>query len=83
MSIVESVAALVVIAGLSAQDSAAIRGVRHEPLQPKPDVAVLVTARMPKGATKATLKLQAVAPGKYVRKSDPAYETEMVGPADA
>ena len=50
--------------------------VHHQPVQPKPDVTVLVTARMPKGTTKATLKLQAVAPGKYVRKSDPAYEKD-------
>lgn len=50
--------------------------VHHEPLQPKPDVPVLVTARVPAGTTKATLQLQAVAPGKYVRKSDPAYEKD-------
>jgi hypothetical protein len=35
-----------------------------------------VTARVPAGTTGATVKLQAVAPGKYVRKSDPAYEKE-------
>lgn len=50
--------------------------VRHQPMQPKPDVPVLVTARMPAGTTKATLKLQAVAPGKYVRKSDADYEKD-------
>src|SRR3954471_20352342 len=50
--------------------------VRHEPLRPKPDVPVLVTARPGPGTTKAVLKVQAVAPGKYVRKSDPAYETD-------
>jgi hypothetical protein len=50
--------------------------VRHEPAQPKPDVPVLVTARLPAGATKAMLKLQPVAPGKYVRKSDPEYEKD-------
>jgi hypothetical protein len=52
---------------------AAFHDVQHLPLQPKPDIPVLVTARMPAGTTKATLQLQAVAPGKYVRKSDPSY----------
>jgi hypothetical protein len=31
---------------------------------------------LPQGTTKATLQLQAVAPGKYIRKSDPAYEKD-------
>jgi len=52
--------------------------VRHEPIQPKPDVPVVVAARLAEGATKATLKLQAVAPGKYIRKADPAYEKEWI-----
>ena len=55
---------------------AAISDVRHEPLQPKPDVPVLVTAKLAAGATKVTLKVQTVAPGKYVRKSDPEYEKD-------
>ena len=50
--------------------------VSHEPLTPKPDVPVLVTARLPAGVTKVTLKLQAVAPGKYIRKSDAEYEKD-------
>jgi hypothetical protein len=50
--------------------------VRHEPAQPRPGVPVLVTARLAEGATRPRLKLQAVAPGKYIRKSDPAYEKE-------
>src|SRR5471032_1183990 len=49
--------------------------VRHEPAQPKPDTVVLVTAKLA-GATKVTLKVQAVAPGKYIRKSDPEYAKE-------
>lgn len=48
--------------------------IHHTPLQPKPGVPVLVTARLGEGTTKAILKLQAVVPGKYVRKSDPDYE---------
>src|SRR5438045_1181252 len=76
MSLVASLATFVIVAGLSAQDPTAIRHVRHQPMQPKPDVMVLITARMPAGTTTATLKLQAVAPGKYVRKSDPAYEMD-------
>jgi pimeloyl-ACP methyl ester carboxylesterase len=50
--------------------------VRHTPARPKPAEAVRVTARPAAGTTKPILKLQAVAPGKYVRKSDPAYETD-------
>src|SRR5262245_10052495 len=56
--------------------SAAVGPVRHEPATPRPGEAVLVTARLPAGATKVTLKLQAVAPGQYVRKSDPEYEKD-------
>jgi CotH kinase protein len=57
---------------------AATPEVRHEPVQPKPDVPVLVTVRPPAGTTKATLKLQAVAPGKYIGKADPVYEKDWV-----
>lgn len=46
--------------------------VRHTPVTPKPDDPVVVTARVT-GASKVTLQLQSVAPGKYVRKSDPEY----------
>jgi hypothetical protein len=55
---------------------AVISQVSHNPVQPKPNVSVLVTAKCPTGSTKVTLKVQAVAPGKYVRKSDPAYEKD-------
>lgn len=75
-SIVGPLVSVILFAGVSADDPAAIREVRHVPSQPKPDDTVLVTARMPDGTVKATLKLQAVAPGKYVRKSDPAYEKD-------
>jgi hypothetical protein len=50
--------------------------VRHEPAQPKAGVPVLVTARVAAGLTKPILRLQAVAPGTYIRRSDPAYEKE-------
>jgi pimeloyl-ACP methyl ester carboxylesterase len=50
--------------------------VRHEPARPKPGVGVLVTARLAAGTSRPRLQLQAVAPGKYIRKSDPAYEKE-------
>src|SRR5262249_19810470 len=65
-----------VISAARADDASAGRptAVRHEPARPKPGVPVLVTARLPKGATRPTLKLQAVAPGKYVRKADRARE---------
>jgi hypothetical protein len=57
-------------------EPAAISDVRHQPVTPKPGGTVLVTARLAKGLTKPALRLQAVAPGKYVRQSDPAYEKD-------
>ena len=56
--------------------AAPISDVRHEPAAPKPGATVLVTARLAKGVTKPVLRIQAVAPGKYVRRSDPAYEKD-------
>ncbi len=53
-----------------------ISAVKHEPVAPKPDVPVLVTAKLAEGLTKPVLKLQAVAPGKYVRKTDAEYEKD-------
>ena len=66
--------ALLVIA-VAPPPAAAVSDVHHSPAAPKPGESVLVSARLAAGVTGATLKLQAVAPGKYVRKSDPAYET--------
>ena len=66
------VVGLVAGAAATAEPKPAITDVRHDPPAPKPDKAVLVTARVT-GAEKVTLQLQSVAPGKYVRKSDPAY----------
>ncbi|HZY84388.1 MAG TPA: choice-of-anchor X domain-containing protein [Gemmataceae bacterium] len=57
-------------------EPAAISDVRHEPGTPKPGVPVLVTARLAKGLARPVLRLQAVAPGKYVRQSDPGYEKD-------
>ena len=53
-----------------------ITQVQHEPAQPKADVPVTVTAKLGAGLTKPVLKLQAVAPGKYVRKADAEYEKD-------
>jgi hypothetical protein len=53
-----------------------ISQVTHDPGQPRPDAPVLVIARCPAGVTQVKLRLQSVAPGKYVRKSDPAYEKD-------
>src|SRR5262245_55904684 len=64
---------------LAAQPLAAadtVSKVQHAPVSPKPDEAVIVTARIGDGATKPVLELQAGAPGKYVRKMDPSYEKE-------
>ena len=53
-----------------------IREVAHTPLQPKTGEPVVVTARVgtPNGLRSVTLRVQVVAPGQYVRKSDAAYE---------
>ncbi len=51
-----------------------VADVRHDPLQPKPGATVLVTARLGAGVTKPVLKVQLVAPGGYVRKTDAEYE---------
>jgi hypothetical protein len=59
-------------------EPAAISKVQHEPVTPKPNVPVLVTARLAKGVTRPILRLQAVAPGKYVRKSDPGYTKDWI-----
>jgi len=53
-----------------------ISDVRHEPIAPKPDAPVVVTARLVQGMTKPVLMVQAVAPGKYVRKTDAEYEKD-------
>ncbi len=52
-----------------------VADVKHTPATPKPDDTVLVSARVT-GANKVTLKLQAVAPGKYIRKADAEYEKD-------
>ncbi len=78
----------VIVAGFSASSApaaepkvsdvaqSAVTNVHHEPAQPQPNVTVLVTAWVANGATNPVLKLQAVAPGKYVRKSDAEYEKD-------
>jgi hypothetical protein len=73
MSICSYVANVILLAGTSVGE---ISDVAHVPSQPKPNKAVIVTARPPAGARKITLKLQAVAPSKYVRRTDPAYEKD-------
>jgi hypothetical protein len=67
------VLALIVLAVTA---SPCVATVRHQPARPKPGVPVLVTARLPAGTLKPRLQLQAVAPGKYIRKSDPDYEKQ-------
>ena len=53
----------------------AVETITHEPRQPRTGQAVTVTVRLtePRGHT-AKLLVQAVEPGNYIRKSDPAYE---------
>ena len=53
-----------------------ISEIRHHPISPRPEREVQVSARLAKGFTKPVLKVQAVAPGKYLRLSDPAYEKD-------
>ncbi|MGC4004919.1 MAG: hypothetical protein QM811_18110 [Pirellulales bacterium] len=67
-------AACLSISSASAKERRGDPIVRHEPLQPKSGVPVLVTAQLAKDAKNVVLRLQAVEPGQYVRKSDSAYE---------
>lgn len=55
----------------------ALSEVRHQPAQPRSGEDVLVTARLaaPARGTIVTLELQAVEPGAYLRRTDPAYRT--------
>lgn len=53
-----------------------VTDVRHDPISPKPDSVVLVTAKLAAGFAKPALKVQLVAPGKYVRKTDAEYEKD-------
>lgn len=55
--------------------TAVITNIRHQPAQPKPGEPVLVMAQLKPGTSKPVLKLQAVEPGQYIRKTDPNYET--------
>ncbi len=57
---------------LAAADKPTVGDVRHIPTTPPPDKDVVVTAKVTAAKT-VTLQLQSVAPGKYVRKSDPEY----------
>lgn len=52
--------------------------VSHLPSRPKPGDIVLVSARLPTGSRDVKLRIQAVEPGKYIRKTDPAYEKDWV-----
>lgn len=55
-----------------------ITQVTHQPGQPKLNEAVVVSAEVADadGVDKVALLLQTVEPGKYIRKSDPNYETD-------
>jgi hypothetical protein len=57
-----------------------IRQVTHQPLQPKAAEAVTVTARVEnfEPVQSVTLELQIVESGAYLRKSDPAYQTNWL-----
>ena len=53
-----------------------IHEVQHQPAQPKSNEAILVTTRLDDAKNVATveLMLQAVEPGRYIRKADAEYE---------
>ena len=55
-----------------------ITAIGHAPVQPKPGEAVRVGARVvaAAGVKSVTLDYQVVDPGKYIRKSDPAFEKD-------
>jgi len=54
-----------------------IRQVNHSPIQPTGGMPELITAKItdPDGVPQVTLTYQAVAPGRYLRKTDAAYRT--------
>ncbi|MEI7733424.1 MAG: CotH kinase family protein [Verrucomicrobiota bacterium] len=66
-----------VMAGFAEEAQSVIRQVAHVPFQPKSGQPVTVTARFADrvGARSATLQVQLVEPGKYIRKSDKAFAT--------
>lgn len=57
-----------------------IGDVRHDPASPKAGQTVTVTARVkaPNGVRSVIMRLQAVDPGAYMRKSDAAFRTNWV-----
>jgi hypothetical protein len=74
MRVILLILSLLVAVEALASEANFAQAIQHEPLQPKPDEGVLITAKLPVGVMSAVLKLQSVAPGKYVRKTDPGYE---------
>ncbi|HEX8296019.1 MAG TPA: CotH kinase family protein, partial [Chthoniobacteraceae bacterium] len=62
-----------------------IAEVAHSPASPASGQPVTITARIsdPQGVGSATLSYQIVAPGSYLRKTDPAYATSWVALAMA
>ena len=56
------------------------REVSHQPAQPKSSEPVKVTARLSdeQGIRDATLQIQVVEPGAYVRKGDTAFQTNWI-----
>ena len=57
-----------------------IRQVDHAPNQPRGNESVTVTAKITDtdGVASAALSYQVLSPGRYVRKSDPAYEAGWI-----
>lgn len=48
--------------------------VRHQPQQPKAGQKVSITIKLPAAPQALQLQWQAVPPGEYIRRTDPAYE---------
>ena len=70
--------ALAVLSSTVRADSQDKTAANHAPICPKPNQTVLVTARLAAGASGVKLQLQAVEPGQYIRKADPAYTKNWV-----
>ena len=70
--------ALAVLNSTVRADSQDKTAANHAPICPKPNQTVLVTARLAAGASGVKLQLQAVEPGQYIRKADPAYTKNWV-----
>ena len=66
--------AWIVLTALAPNSIAAVASVKHSPAQPRSGQAVTVSAFVP-GIENATLQIQVVSPGAYIRRSDRSFHS--------